>query len=205
MARTSAGVLLYRIAPGDIVEVLIVHPGGPFWAKKDLGVWSVPKGEYEEGEDPAVAADREFAEELGSPPPAGPRLDLGELTQRGGKHVHVSRSRATSTSRPPRATRSRWSGLRARSASSAFPEIDRAAWVTVAGARRWMLQSQAAFLDRLLASLERSGRAGWSRARGRPDQLGDRGHGRSSARPVPIACSATRGTGDPPHGRAVPS
>jgi predicted NUDIX family NTP pyrophosphohydrolase len=160
MARTSAGVLLYRIAPGDIVEVLIVHPGGPFWAKKDLGVWSVPKGEYEEGEDPAVAADREFAEELGSPPPAGPRLDLGELTQRGGKRVRVfavegdldvttAESNTFEMEWPPGSKR-----------VVAFPEIDRAAWVTVAGARRWMLQSQAAFLDRLLASLERSGRAG---------------------------------------------
>ena len=80
MPKRSAGVLLHR-GTGDGVEVLIVHPGGPFWARKDDGAWSIPKGEYELGEPPWDAARREFAEELGSEVPDGPRGDLGEVKQ----------------------------------------------------------------------------------------------------------------------------
>nr|MDT0526755.1 NUDIX domain-containing protein [Streptomyces sp. DSM 41633] len=86
MAKLSAGVLLYRLA-GSAVEVLIAHPGGPFWARKDAGAWSVPKGEYVDGEDAWSAAQREFTEELGSPPPAGPRIELAPVRQAGGKVV----------------------------------------------------------------------------------------------------------------------
>src|SRR5437660_10235926 len=88
MARRSAGILLYRLA-GQEPEVLLVHPGGPMWARRDAGVWSIPKGEYESGEDPYAAARREFAEELGSEPPHGPALDLGEIRQRSGKLVRA--------------------------------------------------------------------------------------------------------------------
>jgi predicted NUDIX family NTP pyrophosphohydrolase len=89
MPKRSAGLLVFRKTPDDVVEVLIGHLGGPFWAKKDLGSWSIPKGEYDEGEDPAAVADREFSEEIGKPAPPGPRRDLGELRQPGGKRVHI--------------------------------------------------------------------------------------------------------------------
>ena len=80
MTKRSAGILLYR-GRGDALRLLLVHPGGPFWAKKDEGAWSIPKGEYDEGEDPLAVARREFEEELGSPTPAGGIIELGELVQ----------------------------------------------------------------------------------------------------------------------------
>ena len=86
MPKLSAGLLLYRITEA-YVEVLIGHPGGPFWAKKDDGAWSIPKGEYDEGEDPWSAARREFEEELGKPPPDGPRIDFPPLRQPSGKII----------------------------------------------------------------------------------------------------------------------
>src|SRR5690348_5514217 len=84
MAKLSAGLLLYRRRHG-VLEVFLVHPGGPFWARKDEGAWSIPKGEYVDGEDPWVAAQREFEEELGKPPPHGPRIDFAPLKQPSGK------------------------------------------------------------------------------------------------------------------------
>jgi predicted NUDIX family NTP pyrophosphohydrolase len=86
MARRSAGILLYR-RRGDGVEVLLVHPGGPLWARRDAGAWSIPKGEYTEGEDPLAAALREFEEETGQRPPEAKMVALGEVRQRGGKVV----------------------------------------------------------------------------------------------------------------------
>jgi len=86
--RLSAGLLLYRMGATGI-EVLLVHPGGPFWARRDTGAWSIPKGEYEPGEDPRRRAEVEFSEELGSVPPSGPRRDLDEVTQAGGKRVRA--------------------------------------------------------------------------------------------------------------------
>ena len=80
MTKQSAGILMYR-GSGEALELLLVHPGGPFWANKDQGAWSIPKGEYETGEDPLAAAKREFAEELGSAPPHRAFLDLGEIKQ----------------------------------------------------------------------------------------------------------------------------
>jgi predicted NUDIX family NTP pyrophosphohydrolase len=89
MPTRSAGVVVYRPAPGGGVEVLLVHPGGPFWAARDVGAWSFPKGELEDDEDPLAATEREFAEELGVRPPSGPRLVLGELRQPSGKRVRL--------------------------------------------------------------------------------------------------------------------
>ena len=86
MPKLSAGVLVYRTRD-RVVEVLIAHPGGPFWARKDDGAWSIPKGEYADGDDPWSAAQREFGEELGLPVPAGPRIDFGPLKQPSGKVV----------------------------------------------------------------------------------------------------------------------
>lgn len=158
MAPQSAGLLPYRFGVGRVLEMLIVHPGGPFWAKKDDGAWSVAKGEYESGENPEDAADREFAEELGLDPPEGDRIDLGEIKQPGGKLVRVwavegdvavdvIESNQFELEWPPRSGEMR-----------TFPEIDRAEWVSAATARRKLLKGQAGFVDRLMAYLEQSGR-----------------------------------------------
>ncbi|MGY1822187.1 NUDIX domain-containing protein [Geodermatophilus sp. SYSU D00079] len=152
MPRTSAGVLLYRRRPGG-VEVLAGHMGGPFWARKDDRAWSIPKGEYGDGEDPLAVARREFHEELGSPVPAGELVPLGEVRQSGGKRLTVwavegDLDAAACTSNtfelkwPPRSGR-----------VQEFPEIDRAAWLTVDQARGKLVAAQVAFLDRLLERL----------------------------------------------------
>jgi predicted NUDIX family NTP pyrophosphohydrolase len=147
MAVTSAGILMYRHSEAGIV-VLLVHPGGPFWRKRDLGAWSVPKGELAAGEDPEAAARREFAEELGFDA-AGPLQPLGQIRQRGGKLVHAFalegdldvngvRSNEVEIEWPPRSGR-----------TIRFPEIDRAAWFAVPIAREKILAAQQPFLDRL--------------------------------------------------------
>ena len=89
MPKLSAGLLPYKFAEDGSLAVLLVHPGGPFWKNKDAHAWSIPKGEYQEGEDPEQAADREFAEELGLPVPDGPRIDLGTIRQASGKYVRA--------------------------------------------------------------------------------------------------------------------
>jgi predicted NUDIX family NTP pyrophosphohydrolase len=147
MAKRSAGLLLYR-RKDDSLEVFLVHPGGPFWAKKDLGAWSIPKGEYAPQEDPWAAARREFEEETGFTAPAN-GIPLGELKQAGGKMVvawacegDCEPDRLTSNTCeiewPPR------SGRRL-----VIPEVDRAAWFAMDEARARILQSQAPFLERL--------------------------------------------------------
>jgi predicted NUDIX family NTP pyrophosphohydrolase len=144
----SAGILLYR-RRRDELQVLLVHPGGPFWARKDEGVWSIPKGEYEPTEDPLDAARREFEEELGSAPPAGPAHDLGEIRQRAGKLVHgfglegdLDATTVTSNTCqiewPPRSGR-----------EITIPEVDRAEWFALEQARAKILPAQAELLDRL--------------------------------------------------------
>src|SRR5580704_16702248 len=89
MPKRSAGLLVYRISPVGAIELLIAHPGGPFWARRDAGAWSVPKGEYEEGDDPQTTARREFREETGHDAPDGDLVSLGELRQPGGKLVSL--------------------------------------------------------------------------------------------------------------------
>jgi len=144
--RRSAGLLLFR-RPGP--EVLLVHPGGPFWARKDRAAWSIPKGEIEPGEEPPDVARREFSEELGLPVPPGELTDLGEVRQAGGKVVHAYAlegdldpgaisSNSFETEWPPR------SGRRA-----AFPEVDRAAWFDLATAREKLIPGQVPLLERL--------------------------------------------------------
>ena len=147
----SAGLLLYRraVAAPGAVEVLIAFPGGPYFARKDEGSWTIPKGEYEPDEEPLAAAYREFAEEMGSPAPDGERIDLGSITQKGGKVVRAwavegSLDTATVASNefeiewPPR------SGRRA-----SFPEIARAEWVSPDVARRKLKPTEIPFVDRL--------------------------------------------------------
>jgi predicted NUDIX family NTP pyrophosphohydrolase len=155
--RRSAGLVLFRRADGGDLEVLIVHPGGPLFARKDEGVWSVPKGEYEAGDDALAEASREFAEEIGTVPPEGERIDLGSVTQRGGKVVRawaiagdLDTSKLLSNEFemewPPR------TGILQR-----FPEVDRAEWVGIAEARRKLVGAQFELIDRLQAILaERS-------------------------------------------------
>jgi predicted NUDIX family NTP pyrophosphohydrolase len=148
-AKRSAGILLYRRSGDGALEVLLVHPGGPFWAKKDLGAWSIPKGEYEDGEDALAAARREFAEELGSPASDGEHVALGEVRQKSGKVVtawalegDIDADTVTSNTFtmewPPRSGRTR-----------EFPEVDRAAWFGLDEARERILPAQAPLLDRL--------------------------------------------------------
>ena len=150
--KTSAGLLPYRIRNGAR-EVFLVHPGGPFWAKKDLGAWSIPKGEYVAGEDPLACALRELTEETGFSV-SGDFLPLGTLKQKGGKEViawavcadfdaELVRSNTFEMEWPPK------SGKLQR-----FPEVDRAAWFALTEARAKILPSQLPFLERL-ESLER--------------------------------------------------
>jgi predicted NUDIX family NTP pyrophosphohydrolase len=146
--RKSAGLLLFRHVGSDL-EVLLVHPGGPFWATRDVGSWSIPKGECEEGEDPRATAWREFAEELGTPAPQGEALELGEVRQKAGKIVlawaiagdldpeHIT-SNTFTMEWPPRSGR-----------SEEFPEVDRAQWFGLAEARERINPAQVALLERL--------------------------------------------------------
>jgi predicted NUDIX family NTP pyrophosphohydrolase len=149
MPKRSAGLLLYRINDGA-VEVLIGHPGGPFWAKKDDGAWSIPKGEYADGEDPWLAARREFEEELGKRPPDGPRIDLPPLRQPSGKVITAFAVRGdldldgtvsnTFTVEWPKGS----GNVRE------YPEIDRADWFSVGEARSKLLKGQRPLLDQLM-------------------------------------------------------
>ena len=152
MPRRSAGILLYRLA-GDAPQVLLVHPGGPFWARKDAGVWSIPKGEYDDAEDPLACALREFEEETGTALDPAEPLDLGSVTQRSGKVVTAwaaegdldaaSISSNTFTMEwPPR------SGT-----SAEFPEVDRAGWFGLEEAREKLNPAQVELVDRLAERL----------------------------------------------------
>jgi len=152
MPKRSAGILVYRRRPRGSVELLLVHPGGPFWVKKDLGAWSIPKGEYAQGEDPLTVARREFEEETGMEI-SGQFLELGELVAPGRKIVTAFalegdfdpaalRSNLFELEWPPR------SGKR-----KSFPEIDRAQWFSPAEALQKILVGQREFISRLLAAL----------------------------------------------------
>lgn len=147
----SAGILLHRRAQ-DGIEVLLVHPGGPFWARRDEGAWSIPKGEYCSDEEPLAAARREFTEELGSPPPGGPAEDLGEIRQKGGKVVRafaiegdLDATRITSNTFelewPPGSKR-----------MIEVPEVDRAQWFGLGEAGKKINPAQIELLNRLAAS-----------------------------------------------------
>jgi predicted NUDIX family NTP pyrophosphohydrolase len=153
MPKRSAGLLLFK-GRGPELRVLLVHPGGPLWAKKDDGAWSIPKGEYDGDEDPLAVARREFEEELGSPAPDGEIIVLGEFVQPSRKRVEAYalegdfdpatiRSNTFEMEWPPR------SGRR-----QSFPEVDRAAWFALAEAETKLLPGQRAFLGRLVERLD---------------------------------------------------
>ncbi|WP_324784943.1 NUDIX domain-containing protein [Streptomyces sp. H51] len=148
-ARHSAGLLLYR-RTGEGLEVLLGHMGGPFFARRDAGAWTVPKGEYEPGEEPArEAARREFQEELGLPPPDGEAVPLGEVRQSGGKVVTAWAVEADldPATVVPGTFRMEWPPRSGR--LEEFPELDRVAWFALARAREVIVRAQTAFLDRL--------------------------------------------------------
>jgi predicted NUDIX family NTP pyrophosphohydrolase len=146
----SAGILLYRRGPAGGLEVLLVHPGGPVWSRRDTGVWSIPKGEYGDDEEPLTAALREFAEELGSPAPDDQEpLDLGEVRQKSGKRVRAwalpgdldaagIESNTFEMQWPPKSGR-----------MQAFPEVDRAEWFDLNQARDKVNIGQIPLLERL--------------------------------------------------------
>jgi predicted NUDIX family NTP pyrophosphohydrolase len=156
MPKLSAGVLLYRTRDG-VAEVLIAHPGGPFWARKDDGAWSIPKGEYADGDDPWEAAQREFSEELGLPVPTGPRADFGQLRQPGGKVVTAFAVQGDLDITDARSNTFLLEWPKGSGTMREFPEVDRVGWFTVALARTKLLKGQRAFLDRLMAHPALSG------------------------------------------------
>jgi predicted NUDIX family NTP pyrophosphohydrolase len=148
MTATSAGILLNRVSGGG-PQVLLVHPGGPFWRRRDEGAWSIPKGECGPDEDPLAVARREFAEELGTPPPAADLQPLGSVRQAGGKVVLAWTGRGEfdpahfvsntfELEWPPRSGK-----------IQSFPEVDRVGWWDMESARRLLLPAQRAFIDRL--------------------------------------------------------
>jgi predicted NUDIX family NTP pyrophosphohydrolase len=147
-AKRSAGILVFRRTNGQ-VEVLIAHMGGPLWARKDAGAWSVPKGEYEPDETAEAAARREFQEELGLPVPAGDLIDLGEVKQSSGKIVTVWALEGDLDPAlvVPGTFQMEWP--RGSGVMRDFPEIDRAAWFDLATAREKLVTAQREFLDRL--------------------------------------------------------
>jgi predicted NUDIX family NTP pyrophosphohydrolase len=153
--KHSAGLLVYR-GSGPTLEVLLVHPGGPFWAKKDDGAWFMPKGEIEPGEDALAAARREFSEELGVAPPAGEPLELGSVKNKGGKLIDAwalggdvdlggFKSNLFSMEWPPRSGKQR-----------EFPEVDRAQYFGIEAATQKMHPAEQPLLQRLLERLLKS-------------------------------------------------
>ena len=153
--KLSAGLLLYRRGnqdDDDLLEVLLGHMGGPFWARKDDGAWSIPKGEYEPGEDPFVAAKREFEEELGSAPPLTVYRDLGSVIQPSGKVVKAWAAEADfdAAGAVSNTFELEWPPGSGRLQS--FPEIDRASWFTAEVARVKLVKGQRPLIDRLLQS-----------------------------------------------------
>jgi len=147
--KRSAGIVLFRRLDSGVAEVLLGHMGGPYWARKDVGAWTIPKGEIEPGEEPLDVARREFFEEIGSPVPSGDLIDLGEVRQAGGKTVlawavegdldaSTTVSNTFELEWPPKSGR-----------MQSFPEIDRAVWFDLATATEKIVVGQRVFLERL--------------------------------------------------------
>ena len=147
MPRRSAGLLMYRRSAGTL-EVLLVHPGGPFWMKKDAGAWSIPKGEYEAGEEALAAAAREFQEETGLVA-RGPYTPLTPIRQQGGKVVEAWAFEGDCDAESLKSTTFSLEWPRGSGRRQEFPEVDRAGWFGLDEARRKILPAQAALLDEL--------------------------------------------------------
>ncbi len=150
--KLSAGLLLYRRGQQDdgiVLEVLLGHMGGPFWSRKDDSAWSMPKGEYESGQDPFVAAKREFEEELGSAPPMVGYHELGSVIQPGGKLVTAWAAEADFDAAGAVSNTFELEWPRGSGQLQSFPEIDRAGWFTLEVARVKLVKGQRPLLDRL--------------------------------------------------------
>ncbi|MGB6205457.1 NUDIX domain-containing protein [Mycobacterium sp.] len=150
MPKLSAGLLLYRVRD-DVVEVLIAHPGGPFWARKDDGAWSIPKGEYTDGDDPWVAAQREFEEEIGLPAPAGPRIAFPPMKQPSGKVVTAFAVQGDLDLTDAHSNTFELEWPKGSGRIQSFPEVDRVGWFPVAQARIKLLTGHRPVLDQLMA------------------------------------------------------
>lgn len=146
MPKTSAALLLFRRRDG--LEVLIAHMGGPFWAHKDAGAWSIPKGEYTD-EEPLAAARREFAEEMGSPPPDGDVIALGAVKQSGGKTVTTYAVEGDFDLAGFHSNTFVLEWPRGSGRTQEFPEVDRAEWMSTTVAREKLVKGQVPFLDAL--------------------------------------------------------
>jgi len=145
MPKRSAGLLMYRRSGGHL-EVLLVHPGGPFWMKKDLGAWTIPKGEYTADEEPLAAATREFQEETGLVA-SGPFRPLTPIKQRGGKIVHAWAFEGDCDAGALKSNNFSLEWPRGSGRMQEFPEVDRAGWFRIEDAMRKILPGQAGFLE----------------------------------------------------------
>jgi predicted NUDIX family NTP pyrophosphohydrolase len=154
--KYSAGLLPYRIRHG-VVEVLIGHPGGPFWAKKDDGAWSILKGEYTPDEDAWDAARREFSEETGLPSPVGPRIDFEPVRQPSGKVLTVFGVLGDIDITDARSNTFEMEWPKGSGRIREFPEVDRVQWFSVANARAKLLKGHRVILDRLMCDPRLSG------------------------------------------------
>jgi len=152
----SAGLLVHRRTASDELEVLLVHMGGPFWAHKDAGAWSIPKGEYGSDEDPVTAAAREFEEELGMPPPPGRTVPLGTLRQPSGKRITAFTIEGDVDVSAIRSNEFALEWPRGSGIVRSFPEVDRAGWFDLEEARTRLVGGQVPFLDLLAAALHRA-------------------------------------------------
>ncbi len=149
MPRRSAALLLYRFADGASLEVLIAHMGGPFWARKDAGAWSIPKGEYEDGEESRDAAFREFEEEMGAAPPAGQVIELGEQRQASGKIITTYALCGDFDAANIRSNTFLLEWPRGSGKMQEFPEMDRAEWVSLDRAAALLVKGQVPILEAL--------------------------------------------------------
>jgi predicted NUDIX family NTP pyrophosphohydrolase len=149
MSKKSAALLLYRIDETAGLQVLIAHMGGPFWAKKNARAWSIPKGEYEDPEDPLTAARREFEEEMGSAPPDGEMIDLGPRKQPSGKVIITYAVRADLDAGSIRSNTFAMEWPKGSGKIQEFPEVDRAEWMTLDLAREMLVKGQVPILDDL--------------------------------------------------------
>jgi predicted NUDIX family NTP pyrophosphohydrolase len=152
VTKVAGGLLPYSTSPGEI-EVFLVHPGGPYFAHQDEGIWSIAKGLLEEGEAYEAAARREFEEETGVVPPPGPYLDLGEVKTRSGKAVFVFAFEADRSLEFVASNEFEIEWPKHSGNLHHFPEVDRAEWFTIPEARRRLLSAQHPFLDRLVEAL----------------------------------------------------
>jgi len=149
MPKRSAALLLYRLQEGVGLEVLIAHMGGPFWAKKNARAWSVPKGEYGDGEDPRDAAFREFEEEMGSAPPAGQVMQLGETKQASGKIITTYAIQGDFDASKIQSNTFHMEWPKESGDMQEFPEIDRAEWVSLARASQLLVKGQVPIIEAL--------------------------------------------------------